>query len=113
LSILSTLSTTSNNTQSEGNLSANLFKTRRQTYTKEKTPTPPKVSWPKKVAKESIKPMDTLNNEETLREHTWKELFSQFENTTNKEILPMSTSVTTRVLGMPAPGSRRAPDFDL
>jgi len=73
---------------------------------------PSKVSQSKKVAKESTKPTDTLNNEETLREYAWKELFSQFESTTNAETLPMSTSVTTGVLGMPAPGSRRTPDFD-
>jgi len=72
----------------------------------------PKVSQSKKAAKESTKPTNTLNNKETLQEHVQKKLFSQFESITNVETLPMSTSVTTEVLEMPAPGSRRALDFD-
>jgi len=44
--------------------------------------------------------------EESLREHTQRELLNSTEN------LTMLISMATGVLGMPAPGSRRAPEFD-
>jgi len=61
---------------------------------------------PKKAAKESNKPKGPQVEEESLREHAQRELLNPSEN------LTMSTSMVTGVLGMPAPGSRHAPEFD-
>jgi len=73
-------------------------------YPKER---PTEVTRPKKSAKESNKPKRSLVEEESLREHTRRELLNPSEN------LTMSTSIATGVLGMPAPGSKHAPEFDL
>ena len=92
-----------NRNQSEDNLSASTLRTRRRTYPKKR---PAEVTRPKKAAKESNKPKRPQVEEESLREHTWRELLNPIEN------LTISMSMTTEVLGMQAPGSRRAPDFD-
>jgi len=61
---------------------------------------------PKKAAKESDKPKGPQIAEESLREHTQRELLNPTEN------LTMLTSMATGVLGMPALGSRHASEFD-
>jgi len=73
-------------------------------YPKER---PTEVTRPKKAAKESNKPKGSQVEEESLREHTQRELLNPSEN------LTMLTSMATEVLGIPAPGSRCAPEFDL
>jgi len=93
----------SNENQSEDSLSASTLRTRRRTYPKKRTT---EVTRPKKAAKESNKPKGSQVEEESLREHTQRELLNPSEN------LTMSTSMATGVLGIPAPGSRRAPEFD-
>jgi len=87
----------SNKNQSEDSLSASTLRTRRKTHLKER---PADVTRPKKAAKNSNKPKGPQIEEESLREHTRRELLNLTEN------LIMSTSMTTGVLGMPAPGSR-------
>jgi len=94
---------TPNESQSEDSLSASTLRTRKRTYPKER---PTDIIRPKKAAKESNKPKGPQIAEESLREHARRELLNPTEN------LTMLTLIATRVLGMPAPGSRRAPDFD-
>jgi len=72
-------------------------------YPKER---PTDIIRPKKAAKESNKLKGHQVEEESLREHAQRELLNPSEN------LTMSTSMATGVLGMPAPGSRCAPEFD-
>ena len=93
-----------NESQSEDSLSASTLRTRRRMYSKER---PTDIIRPKKAAKESNKPKRSQVEEESLREHARRELLNPSEN------LTMSTSMATGVLGMLAPGSRRAPEFDL
>jgi len=94
---------TSNENQSKDSLSASTLRTRRKTYPKERTT---EVTRPKKAAKESNKPKGSQVEEESLREHTRRELLNPSEN------LTMSTSMATGVLGMPVPESRHAPEFN-
>ena len=94
---------TSNENQSKDSLSTSTLRTRRRTYPKER---PLEVTRPKKVAKESNKPKGSQVKEESLREHTQRELLNPSKN------LTMSTSMATRVLDMPVPGSRYALEFD-
>jgi len=65
------------------------------------------VTRPKKAAKESNKPKRSQIKEESLRKYIQRELLNSTENST------MLMSMVTGVLGIPALGSRRAPDFDL
>jgi len=72
-------------------------------YPKER---PTEVTRPKKATKESNKPKGSQVEEESLREHAQRELINPSEN------LTMLISIATGVLGMPALGSRHAPEFD-
>ena len=92
-----------NKSQSEDSLSASTLRTRRRMYPKER---PTDIIRPKKVAKKSNKPKGPQIAEESLRKHAQRELLNPTEN------LIMLTSMATGVLGMLAPGSRRAPEFD-
>ena len=94
---------TPNESQSEDSLSASTLRTKRRTYPKKR---PTDIIRPKKAAKESNKPKGPQIEEESLREHTQRELLNSTEN------LTMSISMATGVLGMSAPGSRRAPELD-
>jgi len=94
---------TSNENQSEDSLSASTLRTKKRTYPKER---PTEVTRPKKAAKESNKPKGPQVEEKSLRGHAQRELLNPTEN------LTMLMSMATGVLGMPAPGSKRASEFD-
>ena len=91
---------TPNGNQLEDSLSTSTLRTRRRTYSKER---PAEVTRPKKATKESNKPKGPQIKEESLRGHAQREILNTTEN------LTMSMSMTTGVLGMLAPGSKKAP----
>jgi len=94
---------TPNRNQLEDSLSISTLRTKRRTYPKERLA---EVTRPKKAAKKSNKPKGFQIEEKSLREHAQRELLNSTEN------LTMLMSIATGVLGMPALGSKRAPEFD-